>query len=130
VFLLRVDERRDDLGVCVLQCAKNVCETSGKEMGIRTASPLNERLFVPLLKRFVAHDGPRHLLVLLVDVLLRKGQQFRRIVAFKSYTLAIQLSDLTGSLARKRSRSCGRCNMLTSLKISACASDRFATRST
>lgn len=106
------------------------CEMGGKEMGIHTAPPLKERLFVPLLKRLVAHDGPRHLLVLLVDVLLRKGEQFRRIVAFKGYTLAIQLSDLTGSLARKRSCICGRCNMLTSLKISAWASDRFATRST
>ena len=104
MFLLRVDERRDDLGVCVLQCAKkHICETSGKEMGTQTASPLNECFFVPLLKRFVAHDGPRHLLVLLVDVLLRKGQQFRRIVTFKGYTFAIQLSDLTESLARKRS---------------------------
>ena len=116
---MRVDERRDDLGVCVLQCAKNGCETNGREMRIQTASPLKERLFVPLLKRLIAQDGARHLLVLLVDVLLRKGQQFRRIVAFKGYTLAIQLSDLTGSLARKRSCICGRCNMLTSLKISA-----------
>jgi hypothetical protein len=82
---------------------KTVCETSCKEMRIQTASPLKERLFVPLLKRLIAHYGPRHLLVLLVDGLLRKGQHFRRIVAFKSYTLAIQLSDLTESLARKRS---------------------------
>jgi hypothetical protein len=73
VFLLRVDERRDDLGVCVLQCAKNVCETGDQEMGI-LASPLKERLFVPLLIRLIAHDGPCHLLVLLVDVLLCKGQ--------------------------------------------------------
>jgi hypothetical protein len=71
-------------------------------MGIRRqASPLKECLFVPLLKRLIANDGPCHLLVLLVDVLLRKGQQFRRIVAFKDYTLSIQLSDLTGSLATK-----------------------------
>jgi hypothetical protein len=133
VFLLRVDERRDDLGVCVVQCAKTcVRRAPGKEMGIhwQTASPLKERLFVPLLKRLIAHDGARHLLVLPVDALLCKDQQFRRIVAFKSYTLAIQLSDLTESLARKRSCICGRCNMLTSLKISAWASDRFATRST
>ena len=101
-----------------------------KRWEYRQPSPLKERLFVPLLKRFIAHDGPRHLLVLLVDVLLRKGQQFRRIVAFKGYTLAIQLSDLTESLARKRSCICGRCNMLTSVKISAWASDRFATWST
>jgi len=75
-------------------------------MGIQ-ASPLKERLLVPWLKRLIAHDGPGHLLVLLVDILLRKNRQFRRIVAFKSYTLAIQLSDLTGSLARKRSCICG-----------------------
>ena len=119
MFLLRVDERRDNLGICVLQCAKTYVRRAAKDIGIRTSSPLKERLFVPLLKRLIAQDGPRHLLVLLVDVLLRKGQQFRRIVAFKSYTLTIQLSDLTESLARKRSRICGRCNMLTSIKISA-----------
>ena len=111
-----------------------MCETSGKRRwGNKysgTASPLKERLFVPLLMRFIAQDGPRHLFVLLVDVLLCKGQQLCRIVAFKSYTLAIQLSDLAGSLARKRSRIRGRCNVLTSLTISAWASDRFATRST
>ena len=101
MFLLRVDERRDDFGVCVLQRAKTYVGRGGKRNGKCTASPLKERLFVPLLKRLIAHDGPRHLLVLLVDALLRKGQQFRRIVAFKSYTLAIQLSDLTGSLAHE-----------------------------
>ncbi len=108
MFLLRVHERRDDLGVCALQCAKNVGETRDKLDG-NTVSPLEECLLVPLFKRLIAHDGPGHLLVLLVDCLLRKGQQFRRIVAFNSYTFAIQLSDLTGSLARKRSRIRGRC---------------------
>ena len=130
MFLVRVDERCDDLGVCVFQCAKSVCVRRATKRWEYTTSPLKERLFVPLLIRVIAQDCPRHLLVLLVDILLRKGQQFRGIVAFKSYTLAIQLSDLTGSLARKRSRIRGRCNMLTSLKISAWASDRFATRST
>lgn len=129
MFLLRVDERRDDLGVCVFQCAKMYVRRVVTRDG-NTASPLKERLFVPLLIRLIAQDGARHLFVLLFDVLLRKGQQFRRIVAFKSYTLAIQLSDLAGSLARKRSCIRGRCNMLTSLNISAWASDRFATRST
>lgn len=109
---------------------KRYVRRAGKEMGMIQPSPLNERLFVPFLKRLIAHNGPRHLLVLLVDILLSKGQQLRRIVAFKSYTLTIKLSDLTGSLARKRSCVRGRCNMLTSLKISAWASDRFATRST
>ncbi len=105
MFLLRVDEGRDDLGVCVLQCAEAYVRRDERQKrweNTSTASPLKERLFVPLRKRLVAHDGARHLLVLLVDILLRKGQQFRRIVAFKGHTLAIQLSDLTGSLARKR----------------------------
>src|SRR5216683_3571601 len=66
-------------------------------------SPLQERLLVPRLKRLIAYHGPRHLLVLPVDGLLREARQSRRIVAFKSRTLAVQLSDLTGgSLARKR----------------------------
>ncbi len=61
-------------------------------------SPLVDRLIVPLLVRLITQHGPRHLLVLLFDVLLGEGQQFRRIVAFEGYTLAIQLADLTGSL--------------------------------
>jgi hypothetical protein len=85
-----------------------------QQKGGDKASPLEERLFVPLLIRLIAHHGPRHLLVLLLDGLLHKDQQFCGIVAFKSYALAIQLSDLpvTGSLARKGSRSCGRCRCL------------------
>lgn len=59
-----------------------------------TPSPLQESLFVPLLEWIIAHHGPRHLLVLLVDHLLRESRQPRRIVAFKSRALAVQLSNL------------------------------------
>jgi len=56
---------------------------------------LQERLFVPRLKRLIAYHGPRHLLVLLVDGLLGEGQQLGRIVAFNGRALAVQLSDLS-----------------------------------
>jgi hypothetical protein len=72
MLLLRVDERRDDLGVCVLQCAETYFREKQQRDGDRTL-PLEERLFVPLLIRLIAHHGPRHLLVLLVNGFLRKG---------------------------------------------------------
>lgn len=64
--------------------------------GFKRGSPLQEGLFVPWLKRLISHYSPRHLLVLLVDGLLREDGQFGRIVAFKAHALAIQLSDLAG----------------------------------
>jgi hypothetical protein len=111
MLLLSVHERCDDLGVCIVQSTENLGQTGSNKTRIG-ASPLEDRVFVPLLKRLITHNGPRHLLVLLVDGLLRKGQQFGSIVAFKSYTLAVQVSYLTESLTRNGSRSCERCRCL------------------
>lgn len=76
------------------------------------ALPLEERLFAPLFIRLITHHGPRHLLILLFDGLLRKGQHFCSIVAFKGYALAVQVPYLTESLTRNGSRSCERCRCL------------------